>query len=341
MGTMQHAYISCATARAIAVVALDTAAMTMSLVATVPVPTATGAAADAPPGGSIPLALSPDQTHLYAAERTPPYLLASYTLGESRLPSLAATAPLPAGMAYLSTDHAGGLLWAASYPNSLITETVIDADGLVRAAPRRIIPTPPKAHCVLPDPQGQFVYATSLGADALLCWRLTPSGLDPATEVVTKLHRGAGPRHAVFAAGGEHLYLLNELDATLTVFARDAATGRLAQRQTIAFPGAPSPASAADLHLHPTGRFLYASERATSRLAVYAVNADGILQPIEVIPCETTPRGFALAPGGEALLCAGMDANALGFYAIDTATGRLTRHATLAVPAGPNWIEIV
>jgi 6-phosphogluconolactonase len=333
------AYVSCAGARAIAVVAVDVAAMAISLIGTVPVPTAQGAAADARPGGSIPLALSPDHRHLYAAERTGPFLLASYSLAADGMPRLAATAPLPASVAYLSTDHEGRRIWAASYGDSLITEGDIDADGVVRAAPRRTAPTPPNAHCVLPDPMGRHLYATSLGGDAILCWRLGASGIDPASEIVTKLHRGTGPRHAVFSAGGERLYLLNELDGTLAVFVRDTASGRLAQRQTLAFPGAASPAKAADLHLHPSGRFLYASERATSRLGVFAVDADGMLSSVETVACETTPRGFAITPCGEALLCAGMDADALGLYAIDAATGCLARRVTLPVPAGPNWIE--
>lgn len=335
------AYVSCAAARAIAVVAVDLPRMEISLLATVPVPTAPGVTGGTAPGGSIPLALSPDRRHLYAAERSGPFLLASYNLSAaSGVPSLATTATLPASMAYLSTDAAGRRLWAASYPASLVTESDIDADGRVRAAPRRTLATPPNAHCVLADPTGTHLYAASPGGNALLCWRLTPSGPDEAGLTVTRLHQGAGPRHAVFGAGGARLYVLNELDATLAVFARNVETGALTQRQVVAFPAAPTPAKAADLHLHPTGRFLYASERSTSRLGVFAVDADGMLAPVETVPCETTPRGFALTPGGEALLCAGMDANTLGLYGIDPQSGRLTRRATLAVPAGPNWIEI-
>ncbi len=335
------AYVSCAAARTIAVVAVDLSRMEMSLVATVPVPTAPGVAAGAAPGGSIPLALSPDRSRLYAAERSGPFLLASYDLSPPPgVPSLAATATLPASMAYLSTDPAGRRLWAASYGASLITEGDIDADGLVRTAPRRTLATPPNAHCVLADPTGTHLYAASLGGDVLLCWRLTPSGPDEGSLAVTRLHQGAGPRHAVIGAGGTRLYLLNELDATLVVFVRNVETGALTQRQVVAFPDCPKPAKAADLHLHPQGRFLYASERATSRLGVFTVDADGMLAPVETVPCETTPRGFALTPGGEALLCAGMDANTLGLYAIDPKNGRLTRRAGLAVPTGPNWIEI-
>ncbi len=341
MTTVRRAYVSCAAARAIAVVAVDLPRMAISLIATVAVPTAPGVTAATPPGGSIPLALSADRRRLYAAERSSPFLLASYDLpAASGLPRLAATAPLPASIAYLSADATGRRLWAASYPASLITEGDIDADGLVRTAPRRTLATPPNAHCVLADPAGTYLYAASLGGNALLCWRLTPSGLDEASLTMTSLHQGAGPRHAVFGAGGALLYLLNELDATLAVFSRDTATGALTPRQVVAFPGAPTQAKAADLHLHPSGRFLYASERATSRLGVFSVDADGRLAPIETVPCETTPRGFALTPGGEALLCAGMDANTLGLYGIDPQHGRLTRRATLSVPAGPNWIEI-
>ena len=101
-------------------------------------------------------------------------------------------------------------------------------------------------------------------------------------------------------------------------------------------------AKAADLHLTPDGRFLYASERRTSTLTGFRIDdASGTLSPIGAFPTETFPRGFAIDPRGRFLLAVGQESHAMSVYSIDAATGGLTRIAQHEMARNPNWIEIV
>jgi 6-phosphogluconolactonase len=135
-----------------------------------------------------------------------------------------------------------------------------------------------------------------------------------------------------------------ELDASLYVYDYDAARGTLreAQRTSALPPGFSGKPWAADLHLAPDGRHLYASERTSSTLTVYEVDtASGQLRTLSQAPTEKTPRGFAIDAAGRWLIAAGQDSHMVSVYAIDKASGALAPVQRLAVGKNPNWIEIV
>ena len=99
---------------------------------------------------------------------------------------------------------------------------------------------------------------------------------------------------------------------------------------------------AADLHLTPDGRFLYASERRSSTLASFAVDAaSGALTPIGRSPTEPEPRGFAISPDGRFLVAVGQASHRLSRYAIDGASGALAKLGEQPIGTNPNWVEIV
>lgn len=334
-------YLSCAADKQIVRLGFDPVGGALRLLGRTAVP-----GSDQPSGESLPLALSPDRTRLYAGLRAAPFPIVTYAIERSdgALRPLG-QARLPDSMCYLSTDATGRALFSASYGGGLIAVNEIGPDG-VAGDPVQVIPTPPKAHSILPDPANRFVYAASLGGDAILCQAFDSATLRlaPTIRRAAVARPGAGPRHLAFGQGGATLYAVNELDATIDLFGRDAATGALEHRQTIALlpAGAAVPAAAADLHLTPDGRFLYASERTTHILAGFAVDpADGRLSEVCRVKSEATPRGFAIAPGGRFLLCAGLTSGRLGVYAIDPASGMLAQTAALAVGNQPNWLEIV
>jgi 6-phosphogluconolactonase len=160
----------------------------------------------------------------------------------------------------------------------------------------------------------------------------------------TSVATGAGPRHLTFNRAGSMGYLINELDGTVAVLSRDTASGVLTPRQTVAaIEGHPEgKAAAADIHLRPDGRFLYASVRRDSTIAGFRVaEADGTLTLVERVTVEKTPRAFEIDPRGRFLVCAGRDDAAIGVYAIDEASGRLTRLERIEVGPNPNWVEII
>lgn len=299
----------------------------------------------AKPGSSMPLAVSPDRRFLYAGLRGEPLVAASFRIDPltGRLAHLG-NGRLADSMAYIATDRTGRFLLSASYGGNKIAVNPIGPQGFV-LPPQQVVATPPNAHSILPDPANRFVLAACLGGDVVIrqrfdaaTGRLTP-GDPPSTPVKAK----AGPRHIVFHPNNRHLYLLNELDASLCVFDYDAATGRLAEKQATSAlpPGFAGKPWAADLHITPDGRFLYGSERTSSTLAGFAVDADaGTLAPIGSFETETQPRGFNIDPTGRYLLAAGQQSHGLSCYAIDQAGGRLRHLKHYAVGKGPNWVEI-
>ena len=328
-------YVSCADERQIVGFELDPAGGTLREIGRVTVP-----GSDAPSPSSLPLAVSPDRKWLYAALRSEPFPVATYAIEAGGSLRHAGTARLADSMCYLATDPAGVRLFAASYGGNKVAVSAI-AGGIVGET-LQVIATPPKAHCILPDPDGRFVYAACLGGDVILAQRFDATGLDPTPNPAVRTRAGAGPRHLAFGQGGRRLYCVNELDGTVNAYERDASTGALMEIQSVS--ALPHPvsgnAAAADIHLTPDGRFLYASLRTTNTLAAFGVDpATGRLNPLGHVPSELNPRGFAIEPEGKFLLCAGMDSGMVATYALDAETGALTRTSAVRAGAGANWVE--
>lgn len=299
-------------------------------------------------GGMVmPLAASPDRRRLYAALRSEPLAVLSLAIdaGSGRLHKLG-EAPLPASMAYLACDRSGRFVLSASYGGNQVAVSPVDAQGVVQAA-QQVVATPPNAHAVQTDPSNRWAFATSLGGDQVLQYRFDADTgrLTPNDPFALAMRAGAGPRHFRFHPNGRFVYLMNELDATIDVLAFDSERGTLAPLQTVASlpPGFDGGAPwAAELHLRPDGRFLYSSERRSSTIAAFAVDAaSGRLRLIGHTPTETEPRGFAIDPTGRFLLAAGQKSDRLTVHAIDGASGRLATLHSHPMGRNPNWVEIV
>ncbi len=329
-------YVSSADAQEIAVLSLDRASGELKVIETVPVG-----------GTAMPMALSPDRRMLYAALRSQPFRVVSFAIdaGSGRLIKRGEAA-LADSMANIDVDRSGRWLFAASYGGHKITVNAIGQDGSVGAV-QQLLATKPNAHAIHVDAANRYVIATSLGGDNLSVWRFDPASgaLAPNEPALVAAPAKSGPRHFTWDAGQRRLYMLGELDASLFVYDWDAASGTLreTQRASALPPGFSGGAPwAADLHLTPDGKFLYASERRSSTLATYKVDAaSGRLELIGHVPTEKTPRGFAIDPSGRYLIAAGQDSNGVTVYAIDAASGALSQRARLPLGKNPNWVEIV
>jgi 6-phosphogluconolactonase len=298
-------------------------------------------------GGSLPMAVSPDKKLLFAGLRNEPFSVTTFAIDKKtgKL-SPVGTGPLADSMAYISTDRRGKFLLAASYPGHKIAVSPIGANGVVGTA-QQVMPTQPNAHCIVVDPTNRYVLHTSLGGDVVYqekfdakTGKLTPN--DPPTVSVKAK---AGPRHLTFSPNRKFVYLLDELDASIYVFPWDARSGTMKKEVQVAsalpkgFEGKPW---AADIHLTPDGKFLYASERTTSTLAAFKVDAKkGTLTPIDSFATEKQPRAFAIDPTGRYLLAVGEVSNGLTISSIDKATGKLTKLKDYPMGKKPNWVEIV
>ena len=149
---------------------------------------------------------------------------------------------------------------------------------------------------------------------------------------------GSGPRHMVFRPDGRYAYVLNELTSTVTAFAYDARKGVLTEGQTLSTlpAGYTGQNSGAEIAVHPSGRFVYASNRGHNSIAIFRVDqASGALTFVRTQ--ETggrTPRNFALDPSGRLLLAANQDSGTVVVFAIDEASGELkSTGVTVEVPS--------
>ncbi len=297
-------------------------------------------------GPVMPLAVSPDRHFLYAALRSQPYRVVSFSIAaaDGRLTRLGESS-LADSMANIDTDRSGRWLFAASYGGAKITVNEIGKDGVVGAV-RQLIDTAPNAHAIHADAANRFVLATSLGGDNVSIWRFdAQTGRLAANDPpLLAAPPRSGPRHFVWDRAQRFVYLLGEVDASLGVYAWDARRGALAelQRTTTLPAGFDGKPWAADLHLTPDGRFLYASERSSSTISTFRVDAaTGLLQALGQTPTEKTPRAFAIDSSGAFLIAAGQDSNAVSLRTIDAGSGALGAPKRVAVGKNPNWVEIV
>ena len=329
-------YVSNADSQEISVLELDRSQGTLKPVESVNV------------GGQVmPMAVSPDKRFLYAALRSQPFRVASFAIdgASGRLKKLG-EAPLADSMANIDTDATGRWLFAASYPGHKITVNSIDTKTGSVGPIQQLLPTAPNAHAIHADAANRFVLATSLGGDNVSSWRFDAQTglLSPNDPALTTGAAKSGPRHFIWDKAQRNVYLLDELDAALHVYGWDAARGtlQLQQSTTVLPAGFAGKPWAADLHLTPDGRYLYASERTSSTLSGFKVDAaTGRLQPLGQTPTEKTPRGFAIDPSGRFLVAVGQESHSASVHPIDAATGALGAPQRTPLGKNPNWVEIV
>jgi 6-phosphogluconolactonase len=142
----------------------------------------------------------------------------------------------------------------------------------------------PHAHCILPSPDNRYVLAADLGADRVVVYRFGANHgeLTPSNPPYAELKAGSGPRHLAFHPNGKFLYVNGEMGNIVTVFSYGATHGTLKELQTITtLPKDYRGQSAtAEIAVHPSGRFLYCSNRGHDSIAVYSIDDDVELEKV-------------------------------------------------------------
>jgi 6-phosphogluconolactonase len=281
---------------------------------------------------------------LYAALRSEPFSVSSFAIDpiEGRL-TYRGTAPMPAPMAYISTNRQGNLLLGASYKEGKVSVSRI-AKGVVEGPAVQVITTPPKAHCVVASASANTVYVPSVTGNAILVYRVDPeTGIPlPADPPSMPAHPGSGPRHVAFHPQLDVLYCVNETAGSLAAFGILPDSGALTELQYEALmpAGYQGNARAADVHVTPDGRFVYASVRTTHKIHGFRIDpTSGRMSPIGVFDVAGSPRSFAIDPTGGFLISGGQDENIVATYAIDPNHGTLTPQHRYSVGLNPNWVE--
>jgi 6-phosphogluconolactonase len=291
------------------------------------------------------MAISPDRRFLYAARRSAPLAVVAFRIDAgSGLLMKIGEAALPDSMAYLSVDATGRWLFSASYGGNLVAVSPLGADGVPQVSHQQIA-TGPKAHCIRAVPGNNArVLATSLGGGHVLQFRFddTTGQLTPNDPPLLAMRTEAGPRHLAFHPTAPLAALLNELDASVDLLALDREEGTLHPLHTVSTlpPGFSGEPWASELRFTPDGRFLVTSERRSSTLATFAVNADeATLTLVGHTATQAQPRGFAISPSGRHLVAAGQVSHQLSVHALQPGSGTLALVAEHPVGRNPNWVE--
>jgi 6-phosphogluconolactonase len=206
-----------------------------------------------------------------------------------------------------------------------------------------MVETADKAHAIVPDPSNRFVFVPHTGPNVVFQFTFDPGKGLLAPGKVPRLRTGekTGPRHLAFHPSKPIAYVMNEQGSSVTAFALDRKAGTLTALQSVStlpkdFRGTNA---TAEIKVHPTGRFLYGSNRGHDSIAVLGLDAkSGKMTARAQEPTEKNPRSFDLDPAGKYLYAAGESSGKVACYRVDEKTGQLKRFATLAVGKTPWWV---
>lgn len=310
------------------------------------------------------LAIDPQRRHLYAVNevddfnRQPVGAVSAFSINQQtgELVFINQQSSLGGAPCYLSVDRTGKFVLLANYHGGNLAVLPVQADGSLGAATEMVEhhgsgpdlqrQQGPHAHCITLDRANRYAFAVDLGIDKIMIYRFDESlgKLTPNKTPWAKVKPGAGPRHLVFHPNGRFAYVINELDSTINVFTYASAQGALTAVQTIStlpigFTGAND---CADLHVSPSGKFLYGSNRGHDSLVVFAIDGwTGRLQYIQHEPTGgKTPRNFVIDPTGRFLLAANQDSDTIHAFRIDLRTGRLTATGHVAQVPSPVCLKL-
>ncbi len=183
-------------------------------------------------------------------------------------------------------------------------------------------------HSAMLSPDEKYLFAADLGTDQLNIFRYRASKNPPLfAEAPMSVVPGNGPRHLVFSADGKFLYLLQEMGAVITAYSVDGGKLKALQSVNMTAQGFRGTVGAADIHISPDGRFLYASNRGdANEMVVYAISPEnGLLTFVDrSSTLGKTPRIFAIDPTGSYLLVANQNSDSITIFKIDKVTGKLS-----------------
>jgi 6-phosphogluconolactonase len=292
------------------------------------------------------LAIDESKSYLYAVNEVGEYAgkpgggVSAFKIEEQgSLRLLNEQATLGADPCYVTIDRKRKNLLVANYTGGSVTVLPIRPDGTLSMATdvRQHEGSGPKeqqkgphAHCVILDRSEQYAFVADLGIDKIMIYRYDSSKgkLLPNKQPFAELQAGAGPRHLTFHPNGKFLYAINELDSTITAFDYNKRNGTLAHIDTIStLPGDFSGISyCADVHIHPSGKFLYGSNRGHNSIVVFEIDQlSGKLKLVQHISTQGDwPRNFVIHSYGYDLWVANQRSDNIVGFKIDQRTGQLS-----------------
>ncbi len=299
------------------------------------------------PGGPSALAVDPESRCLYASLRSSPQIATFRIDPTSGDLSLLGKISLDADACYMATDLRGRFLLSAYYGAGQVTVHPIGEDGTVVDRPVTSLSTAGHAHCILLDRSNRFVFVPhTLPANAIHQFRFDQSSgaLTPGAVPKVTPEKPSGPRHILFHPEKPVVYTSDEDGSTASAYRFDPDAGSLAAFQTLSTlpEGYRGENNCAQIHIAPSGRFLYVSNRGHDSIACFSIDdATGALTAIGHQPTEEKPRAFNVDPTGNFLFAAGLETGRLAAYRIAPGSGRLSPLETYAVGEGPMWVHFL
>ncbi len=300
------------------------------------------------------LALHPDGTKLYAvATREKEGGVAAYHIAADGALAFFHFEPTgDGGAAHLAVHPSGKFLLTAQYGGGSVSLLPLDGEG--KPGPATVTEheggsgvverrqDSPHPHWCGYSPDGKYAFVPDLGMDGIVIYAVDADKVAITKHGFAASVPGGGPRHMRFSNDGKFIYLLNELSLSVSVFSWEAANGKATLLSTIPALSEETKAeethnSAAEILVHPTGPYLYSSNRGHDTVTVYQIGGDGAaLEVIQVQPIRGAfPRNINLDPTGKWLLAAGADSHTIAVHAVAPETGLLTyqRGSIIQVPA--------
>ncbi len=245
------------------------------------------------------------------------------------------------GACFVSLDNKGQFAFVANYGSGDVAILPIGEDGHVKptsayikhegSSVNKSRQDKPHAHSIQIDPSSRFVLAADLGTDRIYVYQFNDRDgtLKPNDLPAGIANPGSGPRHFAFHPSGKFIYVINEMLLTVTAYAWNSATGEMKSIETVSTipPDANvSNCSTAEVLVHPSGKFLYGSNRGHNSISIFSIDsATGRLTAEgHVSTGGETPRNFRIDPTGKWLLAANQDSDTIHVFRIDEQTGKLT-----------------
>ncbi|WP_161974161.1 lactonase family protein [Rhizobium deserti] len=287
------------------------------------------------------LALSEDRSRLYVVEEVPDEDGASAATlsfdGETGTLSLLKSVPaMGDAPCHIALDRSGERLFVCNYGSGNFITYALDADGLPSGEPVNIRHQSkganperqegPHLHQATATPDGRSVLICDAGTDVIARYDIASGLIRPSPDMVVKARPGTLPRHLVVSEDGRFVFVVHELGCTISSYACEPEGFRpLTEVSTL--PGDFEGSSAcAAIRIHPSGRFVYASNRGHDSIAAYEILPDdGSLRSIGWYDTRgKAPRDFAIDPTGRTLVAANQDSHSLSVFRIDQSSGELT-----------------
>jgi len=261
------------------------------------------------------------------------------------------------GPCHLSVDHTGRSVLVANYGGGSVGVLPVNSDGSVSPMTSFVQhhgssvdkgrQQGPHAHFVTVDASNKHAFCADLGMDQVIIYRFDPEkhDLNSNDPHSARVAPGSGPRHMVFHPNNKFAYVINEMGSTVNAFAFDPKTGAMTQLQTISSlpTGFMGNTTTAEIAIHPSGKFLYGSNRGHDSIVAYSVDPKtGLLALVGHVSTRgKTPRSFDIDPTGNYLLAANQDSDSIVSFHIEPHTGKLKATGHTAVVSMPVCVKII